>query len=657
MNRTGWSALVLSLLVGCGQEEFALPQQSSTLLPSADGAAVYALNVDEGTVARMSLGADRAVELFDAGAEPTRLSRGGGRVFVTLRGERSVVAFDEGAGKLTETARSEVGAEPFGVVATADGSRVYVAISMEDRVVELDGSTLDELRTWTVLDEPRWLALTHDEHQLYVASARDGRFTRIDLESGATADVTLPKVGPGRGPEPDVGGGVVIAPDIDGMTDLDLLVTGDPAISADGRLLAIPSVYADTSTPVDGDGDAGRGGGYASSGSGLALSRFNPSLILLPLDEAGLPLVDEAKPVFIGVDTLGDAFRSYPSSATADTTGRYFVVPLEASNVAVVVDSEPFRGQRDDEPSRKIKEFDGTHPVQMGFWMRPVTAVGTGAGPRGVAIVDGELVIHSFLDRQLRWGSLDDALEVNRHLASDRTESFAEFGRPKLELPGRRPLTPSVLPDDVRRGRELFYSAVDSNVAARNGGVSCSTCHIDGRTDGRSWPFSDGVRQTPSLAGLVSETAPFAWSGDVETVVDEAFETSQTRMGGHKIEDAALLDIAAFVDFSREVDLPHKGRADALVEEGRLLFERGDVGCATCHSGPRFTDGRVHSVLDRPSNTPSLTGVAATPPYLRDGSLRDLTALLEWTDSGAMGDTSMLDERQHAALEAYLRSL
>lgn len=679
MSRSVPFVVALAVL-GCRTDDESPVASSATLVASSDGESLYALNVDEGTLSRMSVDGLR-VETVPAGDEPTRLTRAGRKVWVTLRGERGVVAFEDTKGGLVEVARAEVGAEPYGTVALSDGSRVYVALSMEDRVVELDGVTLEELRSFPVLDEPRWLALNRGETALFVASARDGRFTRIDLDSGETSNVRLPGTGTrGGDSDPDDKGEVTIHP-VGGHIDLDLIVTGDPAVSADGGTLGVPVVYADTTTPVvsatgeEGD-DGGGGGGYASSGVGA--SRFNAALVLVPLDEFG-EVVGDMKPVFLGADGqhLG-TLRSYPTGVGAHPDGRYFVVTMEASNAALVVDTEPFRGQGDD-PDRKTKgpvaeiapdslvsPLAGFTPSMLGFWDRPITAIETGTGPRGVAFVGNQLYVHSFLDRQIGWVDWDDVSEVNRHAARDRKLSEEDDPEPVLDLTDRVVLEhESALPDDVRIGRKLFYSAVDRDITTKGGGVSCSTCHVDGRTDGRTWTFAETAdpegkttqRQTPSLAGKASETAPFTWDGNVASVADEAMLTSHDRMGGRGLDKDQVLAIAAFVDSTRTPDLPTRGVTSDLVLQGQAIFQREDVGCASCHAGARFTDGLNHAVFGSPSNTPTLTGIAATAPYLHDGSARTLRDVLVWARGGTMGDTSMLSDAELDALEAYLKSL
>ena len=100
-----------------------------------------------------------------------------------------------------------------------------------------------------------------------------------------------------------------------------------------------------------------------------------------------------------------------------------------------------------------------------------------------------------------------------------------------------------VLPADVALGRRLFYSAITPQMTDGLGGVSCSTCHFDGRNDGLTWQLLDGPRQTPSLAGEVSLTAPVTWTGNVAGVADEAALTSEERMNGtglSAVEESAI---------------------------------------------------------------------------------------------------------------------
>ena len=93
------------------------------------------------------------------------------------------------------------------------------------------------------------------------------------------------------------------------------------------------------------------------------------------------------------------------------------------------------------------------------------------------------------------------------------------------------------LSSDVLEGRRMFFSSSLPTMASAGAGVSCATCHFEGRNDGLTWTFDSGFRQTPSLAGPVSKTAPITWTNNVGSVSHEVFLTSQGRMGGQGIVD------------------------------------------------------------------------------------------------------------------------
>jgi len=174
--------------------------------------------------------------------------------------------------------------------------------------------------------------------------------------------------------------------------------------------------------------------------------------------------------------------------------------------------------------------------------------------------------------------------------------------------------------------------------------------------------------------------------------VQDYWHTVNIEQGGtfDPVADADLLDaIANYVNLA--IPLPVPPTTDpALVARGQQIFTSAEVGCSSCHSGAHFTDsGDGNPALDLGGminlhdvgtcvtagfpdvahddvaghprqacmfDTPSLAGVASTPPYLHDGSARTLRDVLEQT-RGKMGDISSLDEDDLRALVEYLRSL
>src|SRR5207244_10336676 len=98
------------------------------------------------------------------------------------------------------------------------------------------------------------------------------------------------------------------------------------------------------------------------------------------------------------------------------------------------------------------------------------------------------------------------------------------------------------------------------------------------------------------------------------------------------------------------------------------------VGCATCHSGPYYTDSR----LEKPFNlhdigtggndksekmgtkydTPTLLGIYRSPPYLHDGSAKTLLDVVTTQNKNDKhGKTSHLTKNEIGDLVEFLKSL
>jgi cytochrome c peroxidase len=126
--------------------------------------------------------------------------------------------------------------------------------------------------------------------------------------------------------------------------------------------------------------------------------------------------------------------------------------------------------------------------------------------------------------------------------------------------------------------------------------------------------------------------------------IPEYVASFEVSFGAGPITDTAIVQaISAFertlVDAGSSYDRFVKGDVTALSpaqRRGMAVFERG--GCAACHSGPMFSDYKLHrlGVPDLPGaardlgagagafRTPSLRNVTRTAPYMHNGALGDL---------------------------------
>ncbi len=184
----------------------------------------------------------------------------------------------------------------------------------------------------------------------------------------------------------------------------------------------------------------------------------------------------------------------------------------------------------------------------------------------------------------------------------------------------------------VLLGKYLFFDARLSG----NASTSCATCHrpeaawTDGQALSEGYPSTRYFRNTPTVMNAVYLDRLY-WDGrmdgaDMPTLVrdhltEAHFMNSDGRLMVERVkqvpeyvrlfQDAfdqgpsfggVLNALAAYVGSLNSAPAPYDryrlGETDALSPEaqaGLALFE-GKAGCAACHSGPAFSDGRFYAL-------------------------------------------------------------
>ncbi len=253
--------------------------------------------------------------------------------------------------------------------------------------------------------------------------------------------------------------------------------------------------------------------------------------------------------------------------------------------------------------------------------------IGAGCGIDGLAIGAG--------DKLLAWCAF--------------TRSVLIVGREITQGPS---LIPSTLDAERHAGFVAFYAP--SSEVTPLAGLACGSCHLDGRTDGMSWRIAGRDLQTPMLAGRLAGTAPFKWDGGAPDL-PASIRATIARLGGGGLGKAAVAQLAAYLETIPAVRVPT--RDPALVARGKARFDA--LGCATCHDGTALTDRQLHRCgKEPPVDTPSLVGLAASAPYLHDGSAATLEVLLRerGTIHGMAEASRELSDTALAELVAYLET-
>lgn len=210
-----------------------------------------------------------------------------------------------------------------------------------------------------------------------------------------------------------------------------------------------------------------------------------------------------------------------------------------------------------------------------------------------------------------------------------------------------------VLKEESRRdtGHSLFHISAGS-------GVACASCHPEAGDDGRVWNFDVvGARRTQNLRGGMLGSEPFQWNGDFrnfDSVVDEIFVK---RMQGPALEAEQRDALARWIDRQPLLRVTPPD-ADA-VARGKTLFESQETGCASCHSGERFTNNQNAFVGTRATvQVPSLSNVSFRAPFIHDGCASELTGRFEACGGGEKhGHTEQLSDDEAGDLAAFLMSL
>jgi len=284
----------------------------------------------------------------------------------------------------------------------------------------------------------------------------------------------------------------------------------------------------------------------------------------------------------------------------------------------------------------------------------------TGANPRAVRVApDGK---HFYI-----YNALDFTVDEFSTTSHQKTASVKVTEWTKSE--------------ELLLGKKLFYTAHPPMSSRR--WISCSSCHIDGDADGRTWQQPEGLRSTQPLFGL-KHTHPVHWSADRDEVHDFEHTIRSALMQGRglirgKVNESLgepnaglspALDALAAYSNSHEFTLsPHaKSGLSESAKRGKKLFFSEKTQCAKCHSGPYFTDQKMHDVgtghdddselLGPDYDTPTVLGVYRSAPYLHHGKAATLQEMLtKYNPEDKHGVTSHLSKQDVNDLVEYLKCL
>ncbi len=268
-------------------------------------------------------------------------------------------------------------------------------------------------------------------------------------------------------------------------------------------------------------------------------------------------------------------------------------------------------------------------------------------------------------------------------------------------------------------GRMLFFDPILSGSQSR----ACASCHNPALSWGDGLPRAIGEKQvalplrTPTLLN-VAWGAQLGWDGHFRNLEAVAFGPisapdnmnmselqlirrlsaipgyvaafhdafGEGRITKQKIELALATFERSIVSSEAPFDRWIKGDEHAISDKAKRGFDlfNGKTNCAACHSGWAFSDGSFHDIgvaregdlgrgklfpnsvkLRHAFKTPTLRDVARRAPYMHDGSVPTLEAVIDLYDRGGIDRRSRADEikplgltqDEKAELVAFLHTL
>ena len=541
MARTAWRTAtavgvgLLAALAGYQRPSAAVarftgPTSSQPLALSADGSVLAAVNPDNDSVSFFEMVNGLPVRVGNpvkVGNEPNGvvLMPDGSRAYVanTIDGTVSVLTVDTTADPPAQviSPRIRVGTEPYGLALTPNGRKLYVTNSRSNTVTVITTTTNAIVRNIRVGPEPRGIAITND-----------GDDSDTDETVYVTQFLSLPIAGKVDGADDAKAGHVtVISTSTDAVTgDVTLDPIADTGFKANGdalqRVPPGPNFSFTTGAYPNQLNNIGILGNFAfvpntgASPNGPVRFDVNTQSLLHVINRATRLDAHQTVNMHQAVrDQTNPAkrFNTVPWAIAFKHSAPEGFVISAASNHVIKLDVNTGTGAAE-------VQLDSSDPTR-------VLQIPTGRNPRGIVITpdDTRAFVMNYVGRNLT--VIDLTTSPERAIASVVSAA----------LPAR-----GTLNDKIHVGRELYNTSVGTfdpvtaggpKIVGRmsnNGWGSCSSCHPNGLSDNVVWIFPPGPRRTIPQHTDFAAAPPFQrilnWSAERDE--EEDFELNIRAVSG-----------------------------------------------------------------------------------------------------------------------------
>lgn len=257
-----------------------------------------------------------------------------------------------------------------------------------------------------------------------------------------------------------------------------------------------------------------------------------------------------------------------------------------------------------------------------------------GNGPRNIALQGDKLYVPTFFSDTLNIVNLNN-LDVD----------FIACNPNRIE-------------SSVDRGRKAFN---DARLCYQNW-QSCNGCHPDeGRTDGMNWDLmNDNIGNPKNCKSMLhSFETPKCMISGIRDSAAIAVRAGYKFIQFCDVEEDIAVCVDNYIRSLKPLPSPYlvDGKLSDKAIEGRHIYEKR--GCADCHSGPYYTDMKMHRIgedieFEAGWDTPTLSEVWRTAPYLFDGRAATMEDVFFVHRHGIEGK---ITRKEAEALAEYVNSL
>ena len=578
------------------------------------------------------------------------LSPDGKRLYVLCQGSDQVRVLNAASFESIKTI--SVGHIPRGFSLSPDGARLFVANTWDDTVSVIDTTSLELVATWPVGAEPTSVVEDREGKHIFVANRISNDVAVLNAQTGEEEK----RLAAGRGAS-------YLTPSPDGKRLYLTHVYPNPApqrAAPESEISVIDTARATVieRIPLRNIAHAFHVAISADGRLGVGAALHPKNLIPLAHLEHGGAFADTLmlfgsdigdKPVEIPLDEL-ERYAARPFGVAISPDKSHIYITSGGSEIVTVIDvARLMRFLRAHKPPFAQDLSASSNYV--------VARIPVGQDPRGVAFsVDG----HSLLVAN----RLDDTISVIDTRVNRVTSTIPLEGPKRLSV--------------LRHGEQTFYTARYSF----QGQIGCANCHIDSTFDGLTWDlepdgFGRDIVDNKNLEDIKG-TEPFKWNGGNPDIPTECGpRTEKYFWRSENYDDLTLTDLATYL---RSLPpRPNRWRQPGseltpAQERGRAIFSRATDSfgkpiaetnrCVYCHSGPKGTSQRSFDVgTERLTDnaglfdTPQLTNIALTAPYLHDARAATLEEI--WTKfnpDDRHGRTNDLKKDELNDLIQYLRT-